>query len=407
MELESPKAAVTREPAPGCPVSDHDPYEADALLHPYPGYARLREHGPVVWLSRYGIYALPRYESSAAALDDWRSFSSAQGVMLNETMNSFMRGTLLCSDPPVHDAKRAIIIGPLTPAALRGIRGEIQEEAERVVERACERQVVDAVTELAEQLPMSIVATRVGIPGVERRSMLRWAASVFDCIGPLDKPRTREALAELDHFGRFVAENSSRETVAPGSWLEGLYAAADAGKIPHEACGPMAVDYLAPSLDTTISALASAIWLFALHPDQWDLLRENPSLIPGAINEVVRLESPIQGWTRYVTQNVELGGVRLPEGSRVLVMFGSANRDEHKWDAPERFDVTRSAADHLGFGRGEHVCAGAHMARMEMIALLTALTRRVKRFELAGEPVRQLNNILRLWAALPVRVEPV
>lgn len=406
MSMDADTRANGAPPA-GCPVSAYDPYETDMLLDPYPGYAELRALGGVVYLSHYGIYALPRHQTASAALDDWRSFSSAHGVMLNEQMNSFMRGTLLCSDPPVHDDKRDVIMGPLTPPALRCIRDEIAAEAEQVVDKVLEMGTINAVSDLAEKLPMSIVATRVGIPGVERRSMLDWAKYSFDCIGPIDKPRTQHALAQLGGFADFVQKNSSREQVAPGSWLEGLYLAADAGKIPHEACGPMAIDYIGPSLDTTISALSNAVWLFANHPDQWDLVRENPALIARAINEVVRLESPIQGWTRYVNQTVEMDGVTLPEGSRVLVMFGSANRDEEKWGADAaRFDVNRSAADHLAFGRGEHACAGANMARMEMIALLTALAKRVERFEWTGEPVREVNNIVRAWRELPVRIRP-
>lgn len=112
----------------------------------------------------------------------------------------------------------------------------------------------------------------------------------------------------------------------------------------------MAMDYIAPSLDTTISATSSAIWLFAQHPDQWDLVRERPSMIANAINEVVRLEAPIQGWSRYVTKDVEMDGVVIPAGSRVLVMFGSANRDERKWENAATFDVTRQVTDHVGFG---------------------------------------------------------
>ena len=391
-------------PASNCPVNDYDPYEAENLLDPHPGCAELRAQGGVVWLSRYEIYALPRYATTRAALDDWRSFSSAHGVMLNDVMNNFMRGALLCSDPPEHDVKRDVIMGPLTPMALRKIRDEIFSEAETLVAQLCERGSFNAATELAEHLPLTIVATRVGLPSVERESMLKWGKAAFDCIGPLEKERTRAALGVLDEFGAFVRNNSARDKVSPGSWLDGLYSAADAGRIPHEVCGAMAVDYMGPSLDTTISALSSAVWLFARHPEQWNIVRENPSLIPNAVNEIVRIESPIQGWTRYVAKDTELDGVALPRGSRVLVMFGSANRDERKWENPTEFDVSRGVADHVGFGHGEHSCAGANLARTEIIAVLTALAKRVKRFELVGEPVREVTSVTRGWSNVRVQV---
>ena len=126
-------------------------------------------------------------------------------------------------------------------------------------------------------------------------------------------------------------------------------------------------------------------------------------LISSAISEAIRLESPIRGFTRVATENVEFEGVELAAGSRVLVLYASANRDERKWEEPEKFDVRREARDHLGFGIGAHVCAGMHLARLEMTALITAFTRRVSRFEL-GEPTRAINNVLRGFARLPVTV---
>lgn len=407
--MEQQSIAEQREgqptPASGCPISAYDLYDDGNLLDPHPGYAELRAQGGVVWLSRYGIYALPRYATTRAALADWQSFSSAHGVMLNDVMNNFMRGALLCSDPPEHDVKRGVIMGPLTPAALRNIRGHITAEAESLVERLCGKGSFNAATELAEHLPLTIIAERVGMPPVKRESMLKWGRASFDCIGPMEKERTRAALDVLDEFGAFVRANSARDKLPADSWLEGLYRAADAGLIPHEVCGVMAVDYIGPSLDTTISALSSAAWLFAPNPEQWDIVRERPSLIPNAVNEIVRLEAPIQGWTRYVTKDTELDGVLLPRGSRVLVMFGSANRDERKWEDPAKFDVTRSVADHVGFGHGEHSCAGANLARTEIIAVLTALAKRVKRFELIDEPVRDVTSVTRGWSNVSVQVQ--
>jgi len=162
-------------------------------------------------------------------------------------------------------------------------------------------------------------------------------------------------------------------------------------------------DYLGPSLDTTIFATANLILLFGTYPDQWDLVRKDPALIPGAINEALRLESPIRGFTRHLTDNATIGDVTVPNASRVLLLYASANRDERKWEGPERFDVRRRASDHLGFGNGTHMCAGLHLARLEMTALLEVLVEKVRHFDI-GEPVLALNNVLRGLASLPVRV---
>jgi cytochrome P450 len=386
------------------PASDYDLYDDKALLAPYEGYAMLRERGEVVHLTRYDLYALPRYETVRSALNDWEGFTSGEGVMLNDVLNNFMKGTLLCSDPPAHDALRKVIMRPLTPAALRALRDEIEREAQAVVERLCEQGSFNAATELAPHLPLSIVATRVGLPPVERANLLRWATAAFNSTGPMEKQRTRDAIPVLQEVGAFIHGNGAREQVTRGSWIEMLYQAADAGLISPEAPKALSFDYVGPALDTTISATSSAIWLFATHAAAWERLRQEPALIPNAINEVVRLESPIQGWSRVARRNLAVGPHTIPSGARVIMMFASANRDERKWSNPTRFDIGRQVSDHLGFGAGPHTCAGANLARMEIAAVLQALLKRVERLELVKEPVLEVNNMSRVWRDISVTV---
>jgi len=166
------------------------------------------------------------------------------------------------------------------------------------------------------------------------------------------------------------------------------------------------IDYLAPSLDTTISAIGNAVWLLATHPDQWRLLRTEPDRIKAACNEVLRVESPISCFSRVAATDAEVGGVAVPAGSRVLVSYASANRDERRWSQPDRFDITRESAGQLAFGHGEHACVGMGLARLELAAVLTALVERVGTISLAGEPVRKPNNLIRSFASLPVEVRP-
>lgn len=192
--------------------------------------------------------------------------------------------------------------------------------------------------------------------------------------------------------------------VLPGSLGASVLEARDRGEIDDEQCMMLMLDYLAPSLDTTISAVGSAIWLFGTHPDQWERVRAAPELIPNAVQEIVRLESPIRGFGRLAAADTEIGGVPVPGGSRVLVLYAAANRDERHFADPDTFDVGRpEAPEQLGFGYGEHGCAGQGLAKLEIQALLTALARTVTRFEL-GEPERSLNNLIRAFGSLPVRV---
>ena len=147
----------------------------------------------------------------------------------------------------------------------------------------------------------------------------------------------------------------------------------------------------------------SGLWLLATHPDQWALLRQDPSRVKNAFNEAIRLESPISCFSRVATESTTLDGVAIPEGARVLVMYASANRDERRWDRADEFDVTREVSLHLGFGHGVHACAGMGLARMEGNAVLSALVARVESIE-AGVPVRKLNNLIRALSSLPIRV---
>ena len=164
------------------------------------------------------------------------------------------------------------------------------------------------------------------------------------------------------------------------------------------------IDYMGPSLDTTIYAIGNGVWLFAKHPEEWRKVCELPGSIPTALNEVLRMESPIQGFSRLLTRDYQMNEVTLPAGSRAIVFYGAANRDERKFRDPDVFDVMRNSAEQLAFGSGPHICVGLHLARLEMTAIFRALAARVKRFRIREER-RNVNNILRGFDRLVVGVE--
>jgi cytochrome P450 len=205
-------------------------------------------------------------------------------------------------------------------------------------------------------------------------------------------------------FARRIARSG---TVLPGSLGEEVLLAAKAGKLDRHEVPALMIDYLAPSLDTTISAIASALHLFATHPEQWAALRADPALIPNAANEVIRFETPIRAFSRRAAVDTDVAGTAIPRGARVLVLYASANRDELVWDQPDVFDIGRDAGRQLAFGYGSHGCAGQGLARMESEAMLTALVERVERIEVAGVPVWARNNLIRCRATLPLTLVPV
>lgn len=385
------------------PSYGDDIYAESALLEPYEQYRAIRELAPVVHLSQHDVYAMGRYDDVVASLRNHRVFTSSSGIAVNETTNQVAAGTLISSDPPLHDHLRKIVGAPLTPAAVNELRPQIEAAAEELVERLVASGDFDAATELAQHLPLTIVSHMVGLPDMARDSMLTWAAATFDIFGP-DNVRTREARPVVMEMRGYIASLASRDKVKTGSWADRLLDHVEEGTIRPEQFSTLLRDYLGPSLDTTIFATSNLIHLFGQNPQQWQALRDDPSLARNAINEAVRLESPIRGFSRRTGEAVTVEDIEIPAGSRVLLLYASANRDERKWDDPERFDIRRRVADHVGFGFGVHSCAGMHLARLEIESLLKALIPRVSRFQL-GTPVRAINNTLRGFASLPVSVQ--
>jgi cytochrome P450 len=386
-----------------CPVSELDPYSDETLIDPWGAYAELQRLGSAVWLTRYQMFALTRYDSVLRALKDASAFSSASGVMMNDDMNQVLRGNTLCSDGAEHQRSRRIIGKPLAPAALKSLRDEIASKAERLVDRLVAKGTFCAVADLAAFLPVDIVASAVGLPQDGRERMLVWATQMFNCFGPLNG-RARNAFPVLEEMMRYASTQAVRGKLAPGSWADALLDAMDRGEIDQAVCPAMMIDYVGPSLDTTIYAIANGVWLFARHPGEWEKVCASPSRVPAAINEILRMEAPIQSFSRLLTRDYEMDEVTLPAGARAIVFYGAANRDERKFPDPHTFDVTRGTAEQVAFGWGPHMCVGQHLAKLEMHAIFCALAARVKRFHIQQE-TRNLNNVLRGFGKLIVSVE--
>ena len=378
----------------GCPVTDLDPWSESALADPYPVYRAMRDLGPAVWLRRHAIVALPRFADVRAALTDWQTFSSAQGASIDHLRSAEMGESILTSDPPIHANYRKPLTELLSVASLAGEVSGIQAVAEEFVDRLVAAQTFDAVTEMSVPYSVQVVMDLLGLPDQGRDRIASLGERAFNTMGPGDALHADGAVA-LDELAEVTYGGLAG--MCPGRHGERLV---NSGHID----GLMA--YTWPGIDTTVHSLSSLVLEFARHPDQWDLVRADPSLIPGAFNEVLRMHTPVQTFARVTAKPVTIGDVELPAGVRVGVMFGSANRDERRYDDPDRFDVTRNPLDHLAFGRGIHLCVGMHLARIEAHSLIASLGRRVKRFELVAEPYWKLNNTLHGLGSLPVRVVP-
>ncbi|MEV5410312.1 cytochrome P450 [Thermopolyspora sp. NPDC052614] len=393
------------------PSIDADPFSHDVLEDPLPLHARLRDAGPVVYLTRYDVYALARYEHVHAVLTDWQNFQSAAGVGLsNFRYEKPWRppSLLLEADPPRHDAPRAVLTNVLGPRELRKLRAawfaDAEELADAVLGAGSSGELeFDAVTELAEAFPLRVFPDAVGLPPDGRENLLPYGEHAFNAFGPVND-LVEKGLPRVAELSAWVNSRCQRDMLAPGGFGARIWAAADRGDITAEQAPLVVRSLLSAGVDTTVHGLAAVLYAFATHPDQWRRLRREPHLARVAFDEAVRWQSPVQTFFRTATRDVVVGGTLIPDGKKVVTFLGSANRDPRRWADPDAFDLSRDPSGHVGFGMGIHQCAGQHVARLEAEALLTALARRIERIELAGPALRHHNNTLRAWRSIPVRV---
>jgi len=379
----------------GRPELALDLYADEAIRDPHPCYRAIRDCAPAVWLPAHGVWALGRFEDVRAALRADAVLVSGRGVALNDLVNGQPAVTTLTSDGELHRRRRSVLMKPMLPSALAEVRAEVERLAAALVEELLARDAFDGIADFARQLPIAVVSRLVGLPEAGRERMLEWAQATFDALGPLNE-RARASAGPFLEMAKYATE-LSREALAPSGWAARLFAAADQGRLDPDDARGLLIDYIAPSLDTTILGTGHLLHLLGSHPEQYDLVRASPEAIPAAVSEALRFESPVRAFTRFAESDYEAGAVSIPKGDRALILYGSANRDERRFASPDRFDVTRDARDHLAFGHGVHRCAGGYLAQLEMESLLRALVARVRRIEV-GEPEILMSNVLRGYA---------
>ena len=391
------------------PVSDADPFSHEFLTDPYPHHEALREAGPVVWLAQYGIWAMARHEQVRDALTDWQTYCSSAGVGLSDFRKEppwRPPSIILEVDPPLHTRTRGVLTRILLPAAIKVLRETFERDAEVLIARLVEQREFDGVADLAEAYPVKVFPDAVGISEEGRENLLPYGSMVFNSFGPRNDLFQR-AMANAGQVRDWIMSKCSRAALAPGQLGMQIFEAVDAGELSEDEAGMLVRSFLSAGIDTTVYGIGNALYCLARYPEQWQALRRNPSLIRGAFEEVLRFEAPLQTFFRTTTRPVEVGGVELGEGEKVLLFFAAANRDPRRWERPDTFDVSRRAAGHMTFGTGIHGCVGQAVARLETEAVLGALLKRVASLEMTAEPRRRLNNTLRGFDSLPLRIVPI
>jgi cytochrome P450 len=388
------------------PVSAIDPFSHTFLDNPYPHHESLREAGPVVWLDHYGIWAMARHQEVRDALSDWQTYCSGAGVGLSDFRKEppwRPPSIILEADPPLHDRTRAVLTRILSPAAINVLRASFEREADSLVSRLVDKREFDGIADLAEAFPLKVFPDAVGIADEGRENLMRYGSMVFNSFGPRNDLLAK-AMENAGPVRDWVTSKCSRAALSPDGLGMQIFQAVDAGELTDAEAGMLVRSFLSAGIDTTVYGLGNALYCFAKHPEQWAILRDNPSLIRLAFEEVLRFEAPVQTFFRTTTREVDVGGVRLGEGEKVLLFLAAANRDPRRWERAEKFDVRRRATGHMTFGTGIHGCVGQAIARLESEALFGALAKRVVSLEMTGEPTRRLNNTLRGLETLPLRV---
>lgn len=401
--------------------------ELDALLlspefrnNPYPVYQRLRTENPVHWSDHWGCWVLTRFADVTAVLQDFGRFSSRGRVtnviqrecppeflgQVQPLMAHFSQG-LINVDPPDHTRLRRLVQKTFLPKTLDRLRPRIESIVEDLLPAPGASGEMDLVRDLSYPLPVIVIAELLGVPAGMRDHFKRWSSEIleFQAVPRADPAlilKSQKALLEIRDYLREVIRERLREPRE--DLLSELAAVEEQGEmLSEEELLSTGVALLVAGHETTTNLISSAIWLFLRHPEARRQLRERPEMIPGAIEEVLRFEGPLQRVGRTATMDVELDGRPIRAGQTVLSLIGAANRDPAQFAEPERFDIARAPNRHVAFGSGPHFCLGAGLARLEAPMVIRAVLQRFPDLRLADVEYEWHSGVMRGLKSLPLR----
>lgn len=373
-------------------LTDVDPFDPEVVADPYPWFQRLLETGPIHWLPARDLWIAVGYDVVGSLLRDPSVFSSSLGYRAmsagalspdgRDTTSLFdldvqSLRTLINTDPPDHTRIRRLLSRAFTPRTIAELEPRLRATCREMVAQLAEKAAdgsADLVTDLAIPFPVTVIAELLDIPIERRGDFRRWSDALAGTVtGGMGMEEAMTAGAEL--FG-FMAEVVEARTVDPGADLISRLitgSAEEADPLTFEEIIVISIVLLAAGNETTTNLIGNAVDAFARHPDQAERVWEEPDLVPAALEEVLRWQSPVQGLPRATTQATSLGSADLPAGAPVLVCFAAANRDPNHFEDPGRFDIDRRPGDHFAFGHGAHFCLGASLARLEARLAFEAL----------------------------------
>ncbi|HXK22792.1 MAG TPA: cytochrome P450 [Myxococcota bacterium] len=387
----------------------YDPYDVEINANPYPAYRRLREQAPLYYNERYDFYAASLYEDVERGLVDRDTFISGRGgiIELIKSNVAIPPGTLIFEDPPVHTARRALLSRVFTPRKMQALEPKIREFCVQALDPLVGRGRFDFIADLGAQMPMRVISMLLGIP---ERDQERVRDQVDKALrteaGEPMKPAQDGAAMSGAIFADYIewrATHPSNDLMTELLNAEFEDETGTRRRLRREEILTYVSVIAGAGNETTTRLIGWAGKVLAEHPDQRRELVQDPSRIPNAIEELLRFEPPAPHVGRYVARDAEIQGRKVPQGTAILFLVGSANRDERRFPDGECFDIHREIGQHLSFGLGAHFCLGASLARLEGRVALEEVLKRFPEWDLDMEHAKlSPTSTVRGWETLPV-----
>jgi len=392
-------------------VVEYDPYVYQVHEDPYPIYRALRDQAPVYRNPTLDFWALSRHADVLAAFKDVETFSSRHGVSLDQDVfhaDADATMSFLAMDPPRHTRMRALVSRGFTPRRVSELEPRIRAIAREHLDACREKSGCDFIADFAGKLPMDVISELLGVPVSDRGTLRTWADQVVhrdEGVRGLPPAAGEAALRMLQYFNGMIAESRR----SPRDDLTGalLGAEIDGDRLSdREIIGFLFLMIVAGN-ETTTKLLGNAVYWLSRNPDQREKVRRDPALIPLWVEETLRYDNSTQALARLVARDVELHGEKLRAGDKVVLLIGSANRDERAFPDPDRFDLLRNTQRSLAFGQGTHFCLGASLARLEGRVALEEVEARLPGWEIEPSGIQRVHSVnVRGFAALPIRFDP-
>ncbi len=401
-------------------TAEFNPFTPGALADPYPMYRELLAHNPVSWNSVMETWIFTRHEDVDAILNhpamsaDRRSgsnrFAEMQRKQIEEQPESpFNRApTMLTTDPPEHTRLRGLVSKAFTPRAVEDLRPRIQDIVDGLLSDVAGKGEMDLVQALGYPLPVIVIAELLGVPTEDRAKFKKWSDEIVATLGgPFTPPEVLQAAASsINELIAYLSEVIEDRRKNPrDDLISGLVAAEDEGNVlSTEEIYTTTILLLVAGNETTTHLIDNGMLALLKNPEQVQLLRDDPSLIKSAVEELLRFTGPVQGTGRVLTEDVEIGGQAMKARETAFVLLGAANHDPAKWgDDAHQLDVTRNPVDHVAFGDGIHFCLGSPLARVEAQIAISTLLERFPKLKLAvDEPEWGGTFIIRGVKSLPL-----